>query len=642
MANWGGLPSIVSALPNDLRNFLQRVKETLDGAMTGNDRFVTVNDLVNGNVATIDRYGNITSGNLSFDYTPPPAPTNLVAAGALTTIMLQWDDPLYANLAHAEIWRASVDNQGLAVLIGTSSGVLYSDPVDAQSSHYYWVRFISKANLPGAFNAISGVHGTTSADPTDLLAILAASLTSSQLHTTLGTRIDLIDAADTVVGSVAAAQTTANTAVTAAAAVATTASAITARLDTGDFAAVKTESSASASAVTGLHAQYTVKVDAGGYVTGFGLASTVVDGVPYSEFAIRADNFSIAPVNTDNTAADGSPFFYRTTDTVINGVTIPAGAYMKSAYIHDASITNAKIANLAVDNAKIASLSANKITAGSIAVGEYAQSTGYVAGSAGWRIHGDGSAEFANIFARGNIRATSFSAITLQTGEHIKQGSTAYNTGNGFFLGDNGAGTPVFSLKSTTNGMTWDGTSLSINGGGTFSGALSAATGTFAGSLSAATGTFAGALSAATGTFSGALTADAVNAVNTINLAGQAVTIPVSASSNSPMGVGTNLTCVINSTGAPISVSAAVNGSATATTYASGMAFDVKRNGVVIGSANVVMVAVFGTGQNGSGAVIVTDTPGVGTHTYTVVTRNYGTGSGTFLNGGINLMETKR
>lgn len=51
---------------------------------------------------------------------------------------------------------------------------------------------------------------------------------------------------------------------------------------------------------------------------------------------------------------------------------------------------------------------------------------------------------------------------------------------------------------------------------------------TFGGSLSAATGSFAGSLSAATGTFSGTLTANAIAAVNTINIAGQAVTIPTS------------------------------------------------------------------------------------------------------------------
>jgi hypothetical protein len=55
---------------------------------------------------------------------------------------------------------------------------------------------------------------------------------------------------------------------------------------------------------------------------------------------------------------------------------------------------------------------------------------------------------------------------------------------------------------------------------------LSSATGTFVGSLSAATGSFAGSLSAATGTFAGTLTAAAVNAVNTVNIAGEAVTVP--------------------------------------------------------------------------------------------------------------------
>lgn len=191
---------------------------------------------------------------------------------------------------------------------------------------------------------------------------------------------------------------------------------------------------------------------------------------------------------------------------MINGVTIPAGAYMKSAYIHDASVTNAKIANLAVDNAKIANLSANKLTAGAVAVGEYIQSSGYVSGSAGWRIHGDGSAEFANIYARGNIRATSFSAITINANEHIKQGQTAYNTGTGFFLGDNGAGVPVFSLGvAGSSGLTWNGSVLAIKGditgsNGSFSGDISAATGNFGGVI---TGTLQG----ATGTFSGRLSA---------------------------------------------------------------------------------------------------------------------------------------
>lgn len=68
----------------------------------------------------------------------------------------------------------------------------------------------------------------------------------------------------------------------------------------------------------------------------------------------------------------------------------------------------------------------------------------------------------------------------------------------GKFLVDSGN----FSIDENGN--------VRINGSGTFSGSLRAATGTFAGSLSAATGTFAGSLSAATGTFAGTLSASCV------------------------------------------------------------------------------------------------------------------------------------
>lgn len=118
--------------------------------------------------------------------------------------------------------------------------------------------------------------------------------------------------------------------------------------------------------IDGLSAKYTVKVDNNGYVSGFGLASTANNGTPTSEFQIVADKFSIAPVATDNTAADGSPFFYLTTPTTINGVSIPAGAYMKSAYIHDAAITNAKIANLSADKINAGTLSADRIGANTL------------------------------------------------------------------------------------------------------------------------------------------------------------------------------------------------------------------------------------------------------------------------------------
>jgi hypothetical protein len=141
-------------------------------------------------------------------------------------------------------------------------------------------------------------------------------------------------------------------------------------------------------------------------------------------------------------------------------------------------------------------------------VGQYIQGTGYVAGSAGWRINGDGTAELNNVVVRGTVYATAgqIGGNTIDS-TSIHSGTTGYGTGAGFYLGSDGR----FSLSDK---LTWNGSVLSINGGGTFSGALSAATGTFAGSLSAATGTF-----------SGSLTASAIDAVDTINVRGEAVTV---------------------------------------------------------------------------------------------------------------------
>ncbi len=93
--------------------------------------------------------------------------------------------------------------------------------------------------------------------------------------------------------------------------------------------------------LNGLSAQYTVKVDVGGRVSGFGLASTAIGATPISNFSINADKFYIAPPT--GTSKGVSPFMVTTTTTTINGVSVPAGTYIESAHIHNGSIDIAKI-----------------------------------------------------------------------------------------------------------------------------------------------------------------------------------------------------------------------------------------------------------------------------------------------------------
>ena len=113
-----------------------------------------------------------------------------------------------------------------------------------------------------------------------------------------------------------------------------------------------------------------------------------------------------------------------------------------------------------------------------------------------------------------------------------------FATGTGYWLDYNG-GIPRFSIGTGSDGtlsagFSWNGSVANFVGGGTFSGALSAASGTFAGSLSAATGSFAGSLSAATGSFAGTVTVGSSPAVSGTTMTGSGAVL----NSNGTFAIG--------------------------------------------------------------------------------------------------------
>ena len=268
-------------------------------------------------------------------------------------------------------------------------------------------------------------------------------------------------------------------------------------------AAIEAEALTRAEETGDLFAQYTVKIDLNGYMSGYGLMSSLTSGgAPTSTFIVSVDKFAVASPATSiptwssgvfigineirgvtgyadkvlvcktpgytsgsqpdissaigSTLQDGGvswqiassvPFAVLTVPTTVNGVSLAAGVYIDAAYVLNGTIKKSQLGDAIIDDAKVIDLSASKLLTGSLAVGADISSSGFVAGVSGWRIQGDGNAEFQNGTFRGTVYASA----------------------------------------------------------GVFAGSLSAATGTFAGSLSAATGTFAGDISAATGTFSGSL-----------------------------------------------------------------------------------------------------------------------------------------
>lgn len=121
-----------------------------------------------------------------------------------------------------------------------------------------------------------------------------------------------------------------------------------------------------AQTVEGIQAEFTIRLDVNGHISGLVLRSELNDaGAVVSDAAFIADKFAIVgPGDTPET-----PFVVYTTPQVIDGITYQPGVYTDKIVIREASIGSAQIQDTI-------------------------QSNNFVAGQAGWRIQKDGAAEF--------------------------------------------------------------------------------------------------------------------------------------------------------------------------------------------------------------------------------------------------------
>jgi predicted phage tail protein len=106
------------------------------------------------------------------------------------------------------------------------------------------------------------------------------------------------------------------------------------------------------SSIGGLNAQYTVKIDNNGYVSGFGLASYPVGQGIVSEFAVRADTFSIQLPGYPGIRPFTVGAVYGNPQVIINSAII-GDAAINTAKIGDAQITAAKIGSAQIQTAHI-------------------------------------------------------------------------------------------------------------------------------------------------------------------------------------------------------------------------------------------------------------------------------------------------
>jgi hypothetical protein len=298
------------------------------------------------------------------DTTVPPKPTGVTAFGIFTTVMVTWDNPQYLNYSFAEIWRANaVDGLGLLIpatgsnangnsinfkndakLVGTSNGYLYSDPVEPNGRHYYWVRFISTGNVAGPYNSNTGLLGSTVQNIDDLMIANGWTVQAESIYQTgqwIGNAAILNGAIDNM--------KMADLAIT------------TAKLNTSAVTNDKIMDAAINAVKIGAGAITSPKI-ADFAVTNAKIDNLAVDNAKIGNLAV--DNSKIAFLAVDSTKIANAAITNAKIDNLAVDNAKIAMLAIDSTKIMDAAITNAKIDNLSVTNEKIANLAVDtaKIT----------------------------------------------------------------------------------------------------------------------------------------------------------------------------------------------------------------------------------------------------------------------------------------
>lgn len=184
--------------------------EILNGARgNGMDRAVLLRDLADLGLASLIKGaggkvkptpttpGNGNGGNggaLDPTIEFPTAPTNVLASGGFSNVLVEWDSPTYKGHAYAEILRAGVDDFSKAVKIGQTAANLYSDAVGTGVTNYYWIRFVNKNNQVGPIQSTAGVKGQTTDAIGDILDQLKGQIDESFFTADLNSRFDNVDA----------------------------------------------------------------------------------------------------------------------------------------------------------------------------------------------------------------------------------------------------------------------------------------------------------------------------------------------------------------------------------------------------------------------------------------------------------------
>lgn len=407
-----GIPKPPTDVPASLQRYLSNLGEALEIRLGRKgdvrDRAITLRELIDSGMA-VDLINNPYDPNNpggDFSNNPeenggdvelPTAPTGFNLTAGFSNVGLFWDYPetQYRGHSYTEIFRNTVNNLNTALLVGISPGSAYTDfhgTVTSTTTFYYWVRHVNVNDERGPFHANSGEAATLSPNTDFILDLLDDSIEASHLVQSLRDPINNLPA---------------NT--------------------NASFLAVESD-------VTDLEAQYTVKIQqnfyGGSYISGYGLASEVVNGTPVSSFVVAADRFAIINPTTYNVGQTSSnpstnyrPFQVETSS---QNITLPSGEVVNiqpGVYIRDLFVSKARILDLIAGSVTADFvLSSSLVRAPAIHGGTFNIGTFSTNGSSdpsNWTVSGGNRVSNFSVDANGimHCEAALLKAVTVQASD---------------------------------------------------------------------------------------------------------------------------------------------------------------------------------------------------------------------------------
>lgn len=281
---------------------------------------------------------------------PPSAPLNFRTSPAMFAVNVLWDFPANSkDVAFTRIQTSALDPLNMPDLTHVievdrayPETKLTVDGMRIGYPKWFRAKLVDKIGFESPFTG--WVQGESNEDPASVIELISGHISESTLDQILKGKID---GALGLAGEAASAVESLTTRVgTAEGTVASEATKLTDLSTTvGGHTTTISNQTTTINGVKGVHA---LKIDTNGVIAGFGLISELIDGVVTSQFGVNASTFFIgAPANNKK------PFIVLTEAGNINGVTVPAGTYIDTAFIADATIDTAQIRDAAITTAKI-------------------------------------------------------------------------------------------------------------------------------------------------------------------------------------------------------------------------------------------------------------------------------------------------